>query len=239
MNSFKKYLLDKFGDTAKNLSKSDGGIELVDEKCIMIGLDNLTTELLNSFNEINEKYTSTDALYIVEIDNCFEFYFFEFKGKNFNLKEDKLQYVSQLKEHIGEMENCEHECDIFVEIKKCSKELIDKSFVKLKTKPYDSLSIIYFFMNDFFKDKTSQDCIEELFHIKKYYILVSNTTGQYNPINDIINPNGLKKNKSNRNNNITKPLRFMSRLRPYHYDNIANINEKGFKKLINILENRH
>ena len=136
------------------------------------------------------------------------------------------------------MEMCEHDCSIGIEIKKCSEELVDKSFAKLKTKPYDSLSIISFYMNDFFKDKSSEDCVEELFHIKKYYILVSKTKGQYNPIMDIINPNGPKKNKSNRNNNITKPLRFMTRLRPYHYDNIANINSDGFKELINVLENR-
>lgn len=235
MDSFKKYLLDKFGDTAKNLSKSDDGNCLVDDTCFMISLDKLSTELFNSHAEIKEKYASTDALYIVKRNNSFEFYFFEFKGKDFNSEEDKLQYLSKLKEHINEMENCEHDCEISKEIKKCSKELSDKSFLKLKIKPYDSLALIYFSMNDFFKSKSSKECVKELCNIKKFYILVSRTDGQYNPnLIDLTNPNSSKKNKSNRNN-ITKSLLFMKRLIPYHFDNVANLNSKNFKNLIHDL----
>lgn len=236
MDSFKNYLLDKFGDTAENLSKSDGGYSLVDEKCIMISLDDVATEVFNSFDDIKEEYASTDALHIVERNNCFEFYFFEFKIKNFNLTEDKSQYLSKLKEQINLMKNCDHACGIFTEVEKCSEELVDNSFVKLKIKPYDSLSLIHFCMDEFFKSKSSGDCAYELFNIKKYYILVSKTDGQYTIERDIKNCDCLKKNKSNRNN-IARSLRFMNRLRPYHYDNIASINNIGFKKLMNSLKN--
>lgn len=50
------------------------------------------------------------------------------------------------------------------------------------------------------------------------------------------NCNSIKKNKSNCNK-INRSLRFMTRLRPYHYDNIASLINIEFKKLLNSLEN--
>lgn len=228
--------MDKFGDTAENLSKSDNGNSLVDDKFRMISLDDVATNMNNLFNRSDEKYASADALHIVERDNCFEFYFFEFKMKDFNLQKDRLQHSSKLKEQVDLMKNCEHNCDIFTEIKKCSKELTDKSFVKLKIKPYDSLAIIHFYMDNFFESKSSKDCAHDLFNIKKYYILVSKTKGECPLDDDMKNCNSINKNKSNRNN-INKPLRFMTRLRPYHYDHVASLTSRGFKKLLNGLEN--
>lgn len=236
MDSFKNYLLGKFGDTAENLSKSDNGNSLVDDKFRMISLDDVATDMDNSFDEITEKYASADALHIVEKDGCFEFYFFEFKMKNFNLQKDRLQYSYKLKEQLDLMENCEHDCDFFTEIKKCSDELIDNSFLKFKIKPYDSLAIIHFYMDKFFESKPSKDCAHDLFNIKKYYILVSKTVGEYTLEDDKKNCNPRGKNKSNRNK-INRPLRFMTRLRPYHYDSVASLTSRGFKKLLNGLEN--
>lgn len=236
MDSFKNYLLDKFGDTAENLSKSDKGNSLVDDKFRMISLDDVATDMNNLFDRSTENYASVDALHIVEKDDFFEFYFFEFKIKDFNLQEDKSQYSYKLKEQLALMENCEHNCDFFTEIKKCSKELIDKSFAKLKIKPYDSLAIIHFCMDKFFESKSSKDCAHDLFNIKKYYILVSKTKGEYTLEDDKKNCNSVRKNKSNRNK-INRPLRFMTRLRPYHYDHVASLTNEGFKKLLNKFEN--
>ena len=223
MISFIDYLLENYGACSSELSKTDDGNELVDDKSKMISLDAMAEVLYSSHSIFNEKFATADSLYVVQKDDTFELYFIEYKMIDFNDEEDRLRSVFGLKKCISKMSNCEHNCEVLVDIKKYRKELVDKSHLKMRSKPYDSLTVLYYFMNSFFSSKPSNFSIEQLFNFKKFYILVSKTQGQYNPI---------LPNKSNRNNKITKPLRFMQRLKPYHYDEIAVVSDIGFKNLM-------
>ena len=68
-------------------------------------------------------------------------------------------------------------------------------------------------------DETEDLCKENLFKIEKFFFLVSNTQQQYAPFH---------KNKSNRYNNIVKPLTFLKRFEPYHYKMVFSVNDIGF-----------
>ena len=77
-------------------------------------------------------------------------------------------------------------------------------------------------MKNFFENNSDENedlCKEKLFKIEKFFFLVSNTPQQYAP---------LHKNKSNRYNNIVKPLTFLKRFEPYHYDRVFSVNDTGF-----------
>ena len=83
-----------------------------------------------------------------------------------------------------------------------------------------SMTIFYHVMRSFLNNDVGEDsCKEKLFKSEKFFFLVSNTPQEY-----VL----FRKNKSNRYNNIVKPLTFLKRFEPYHYKMVFSVNERGF-----------
>ena len=191
MHNFKDYLLEKYGKSIKKLSETEYGNNLIDYDFQMISWDDVAEDFLKTNNEFNEKFSSADALYILEKDDKVQLFFFEFKKLNYSNLEDRQMSKFYLNRCIDKMATCPNNCNVYEEIKIHAKKLVDISHVSLRSKPSDSISLFYQVMRDFFKDnyRKEDSCKEKLFKIEKFFFLVSNTQQQYAPFN---------KNKSNR-----------------------------------------
>lgn len=222
MKEFFNYLKNKYGKTAQELSKSHEGNVLVETKTIMISLDDMAKKLKVFNKEFKEDFATADALHVVFKNNKIKLFFIEFKNIDFSIKEERLKEKYQLKDLILEIDDEDMRKDFL----KYHDDLIDKSMLRLRMKPYDSLSLLLHFMEYYFKDY-SKDCVKLLFEIEKNFVLISKTKTEYNP---------LFKNKSNRNNNIIKPLRFLKRLVPYHYNNVLTLPDNKSDKFIYMLK---
>ena len=219
MQNFKKYLLNKYGKSIKELSETEFGNNLLDYDFQMISWDDVAEDFLNYNNDFNDKFSSVDALYILEKEDKVQLFFFEFKNVNYSIPEDYQMSKFHLNKCIKKMKDCPNDCKLYDDIEKFSERLVDESNVSLRSKPSDSLSLFYFMMNYFFSDgEIDNNCKEKLFKIDKFFFLVSNTEQQYY----------FNKNKNNRYNTIVRPLSFLKRLEPYHYDMVFSINTSGF-----------
>ena len=186
----------------------------------MISLDDVADDF-NKFNEdFTEKFSSADILYILEKEDKIQLFFFEFKNQDYSYIEDRQLSKFYLNNCIDKMKSCEHNCDIYMDIKEHSERLVDVSHVSLRSKPADSISLVYYIMENYFKTRgMDANCVEKLFNIEKFFFLVFNMQAQYIPF---------KKNINNRYHDIIKPLSFLKRFEPYHYKFVFAVNETGF-----------
>ena len=224
MHNFKKHLLEKYGKSIKELSETEHENSLIDNNFQMISWDDVAEDFLKFNNDFNEKFSSADALYILEKEDKVQLFFFEFKNINYSNIKNRQVNKFHLNRCIKKMALCSNDCEIYEDIKKHAEKLVDVSHVSLRSKPSDSISLLYYMMNNFFEDhpdETEDLCKEKLFKIEKFFFLVSSTQQQYAPF---------YKNKSNRHNNIVKPLIFLKRFEPYHYKMVFSVNDKGFHK---------
>ena len=224
MHGLKIYLLENYGKSIKELSETEFGNELLDYDFQMISWDDVADDFLKFNNEFNEKFSSADALYILEKEDKIQLFFFEFKNINYSNIEDRQLSKFHLNKCIDKMALCHNDCEIYDDIKKHAERVVDVSHVSLRSKPSDSISLFYHVMKSFLKnstDATENSCKEKLFKIEKFFFLVSNTQQQYTPFH---------KKKSNRYNNIVKPLTFLKRFEPYHYKMVFSVNGNGFHK---------
>lgn len=222
MHNLKIYLLKNYGKSIKELSETEFGNELLDYDFQMISWDDVAEDFLKFNNEFNEKFSSADALYILEKEDKIQLFFFEFKNIDYSNIEDRQMSKFHLNKCIDKMALCPNDCEIYDDIKKHTERVVDVSNVSLRSKPSDSISLFYHVMKSFSKndhDETEDFCKEKLFKIEKFFFLVSNTQQQYAPFH---------KNKSNRYNNILKPLTFLKRFEPYHYKMVFSVNDTGF-----------
>ena len=196
MHGLKIYLLENYGKSIKELSETEFGNELLDYDFQMISWDDVADDFLKFNNEFNEKFSSADALYILEKEDKIQLFFFEFKNINYSNIEDRQLSKFHLNKCIDKMALCHNDCEIYDDIKKHAERVVDVSHVSLRSKPSDSISLFYHVMKSFLKnstDATENSCKEKLFKIEKFFFLVSNTQQQYTPFH---------KNKSNRYNNF-------------------------------------
>lgn len=222
MHDLNNYLLRKYGKSIKELSETEYGNKLIDYDFQMISWDDVAEDFLKVNNEFNEKFSSADALYILEKEDKVQLFFFEFKNINYSSIEDSQMSKFHLNKCIDKMKFCSNDCEVYEDIKKHAEKLVDIAHVSLRSKPSDSISLFYHVMKNFFKDNYNEKedlCKEKLFKIEKFFFLVSNTHQQYAPFH---------KNKSNRYNNIVKPLSFLKRFEPYHYKMVFSVNDNGF-----------
>ena len=220
MHDFKIYLMENYAKSVKELSETEFGNELLDYDFQMISWDDVAEDFLKFNNEFNEKFSSADALYILEKEDKIQLFFFEFKNINYSNIEDSQMSKFHLNKCIENMGSCPNNCKIYMDIKKHAKRLVDESNVSLRSKPSDSISLFYHVMRSFLNNDVSEDsCKEKLFKSEKFFFIVSNTPQEYVPFH---------KNKSNRYNNIVKALTFLKRFEPYHYKMVFSVNEKGF-----------
>ena len=225
MHAFNEYLIENFGRPLNQLSDTGFGNVLMDSNAVMISLDEMAESLPNIKQEFKQHFASVDALLITENGGEFELYFIEFKNMNFNRNSDRLMSKNLLNQCIFEIDKCEYGCEVLNDLRKCSKYLVDRHNVSMRSKPFDSLSVMYFFMKDYFEFESEQDCMKRLFELKKYFILVSRTESEFFP----------SKNRNNRKNSIINPLKFLNRLKPYHYDEISILSYEGFFKFMEMI----
>lgn len=145
MLKFNEILLEKYGDTITNLSKT-GQNNFIKNSFRMIDLDKMS----KSFPKINkdfkgQEFSTADALYINNSDNEIILYFFEFKKIDFNKEKDQKMAGYELNRAIEKMKNCEHDCFINYDKSSFPKYLIDKYNLSLIKKPYESLSLLCHF----------------------------------------------------------------------------------------------
>ena len=219
MQNFLNFLIDKYGKPASVLSKSAEGNILVENQTIMISLDDMSKDLKNFNRDFKQQFATADALHVIIKNDKIKLYFIEFKNKDFSKIKERLQEKESLKDLILTIEDDNIKKDFL----KHQNKLIDKSMMRLRMKPYDSLSLIYYFMKHYFIEKNSDECVNNLFAIEKYFVLISKTPTDYNP---------LFQNRSNRNNEIIKPLRFLKRLVPYYYDDVLTLPHYKFDSFI-------
>lgn len=206
------------------LYKSDGGNILVKTQITMIDLDSISKKLNIISKDFKERFATADALYLIIKNGKIKLFFIEFKNKDFTVQEQRLKEKYNLKKLILEIEDKSMKSKFL----KHHEKLIDKSMLRLRIKPYDSLSVIFYFMKHYFGENYVEKCLYELQNMEKSFILVSKTKTEYTP---------LFKNKSNRNNNIIKPLRFLKRLVPYYYNHVLTLPDSKFDHLMYKLNN--
>lgn len=223
MQDLKEYLMKKFGKPVREISKTEFDNVLIDKDFKMISWDDVATYFNETNDEFEDKFSTADGLFIRKKEDKTQIYFMEFKNINYSNVEDRQMSLFHLKKYLKQMSECEHDCEIYDEFKKISKYLIDKSYVSLRAKPYDSLSLFFHVMKSFYKsadDSENEILIEKLFDCDKFFFLVSNTESEYLPF----------KNINNRQRSIIRPLSFLKRLEPYHYNMALAVNTKGFDR---------
>lgn len=223
MEDFYQFLKSNFSSSITELSKTSFDNSLVENDCMLINLDEMSQKLPKFNSGIKTIFASADALLIRKNGDEFNLFFIEFKNIDFSDNKDRLMSKYILDECIGKMELCHHNCMHVDELSMCSKYLTDRYNVSLRSKPVDSISLIYHFMEYFFDGMSKT----KLFNFNKYFILVSRTKIEYNHL----------KNKNNKNNSIIAPLSFLSRLVPYYYDDVLVLSEKNFSGFLEMLNN--
>lgn len=220
MQDLSDYLMENFGKPANEISKTEYDNTVIDEEFNMISFDDVAKDFNERNNQFNGKFSSADGLIIIKKENTNQIFFFEFKNIDYSNKEDRQLSIFHLKEYLKQMKECNQDCEVYDKINKISKELVDKSYLSLRSKPSDSISLLYYIMEDFYKKNNNEMCINKLFNSRKIFFLVSKTQSQYTPF----------KNKSNRENTIIRPLDFLKRFEPYHYNMVLAVNKKGFDR---------
>lgn len=220
MQDLSDYLMENFGKPANEISKTEYDNTVIDEEFNMISFDDVAKDFNERNNQFNGKFSSADGLIIIKKENTNQIFFFEFKNIDYSNKEDRQLSIFHLKEYLKQMKECNQDCEVYDKINKISKELVDKSYLSLRSKPSDSISLLYYIMEDFYKKNNNEMCINKLFNSRKIFFLVSKTQSQYTPF----------KNKSNRENTIIRPLDFLKRFEPYHYNMVLAVNKNGFDR---------
>ena len=221
MQNLNKYLMENFGKPANEISKTEYNNQVIDNEFKMISFDDVAEEFNKRDEEFNGKFSSADGLLIIEKENKNQIFFFEFKNIDYSNDEDRQMSIYYLNEYLKQMKKCEHECKVYDKINNISEYLVDRSHLSLRSKPSDSISLLYYIMKDFYENNdTDEMCINKLFETEKFFFLVSKTQAQYLPF----------KNKSNRQNSIIKPLNFLKRFEPYHYNMVFAVNQNGFDR---------
>lgn len=220
MQDLSDYLMENFGKPSNEISKTEYDNTVIDEEFNMISFDDVAKDFNERNNQFNGKFSSADGLIIIKKENTNQIFFFEFKNIDYSNKEDRQLGIFHLKEYLKQMKECNQDCEVYDKINKISKELVDKSYLSLRSKPSDSISLLYYIMEDFYKKNNNEMCINKLFNSRKIFFLVSKTQSQYTSF----------KNKSNRENTIIRPLDFLKRFEPYHYNMVLAVNKNGFDR---------
>lgn len=217
MNSFKESILKEYGKSITELSKTGNENFLLNDEFVMVSLDDMASNLLKS-----DILATTDALFINEKNG--EFHFIEFKNVDFSIKKDRLMAKYHLNKAMKFINNCEHGCPLVNDKSNFHKYLVDKYKLALRTKPFDSISLVYAYLCDYYgNDKLAK---EKLDNVKKYFWLVSKTTYEVN--------NPFSKNRQNNHRRNKKEFfNFLSKLKPYFYLDVFAVNINTFQHFIN------
>ena len=104
--------------------------------------------------------------------------------------------------------------------------MVDKYQLALRTKPFDSISLIYDYLCNYCGDDKLAK--ENLVNVKKYFWLVSKTNYEFNsPF--------LKNRQNNHRRNKKEFFNFLSKLKPYFYSDVFAVSTSTFQDFINKL----
>lgn len=224
MDSFKQSLLQKYGKTIKELSSTNESNVLMNRDDVLISLDNMASDLSSKVKEFRgNDLSSADALLIFKKEGHFIFHIIEFKNLDFNKKKDRLMAEYYLKKSIEHINNCEHDCSFANHESKYHKYLVDKYKLSLRTKPFESLNVVYFYLCDYLGDLELAK--EKLFNIKKYYWFISKTEGGRN--------SHFHTNKSNNHRRNSKHFRYLDKIKHYFYDDTYGVSNILFNEYLN------
>lgn len=146
MDSFKQSLLQKYGKTIKELSSTNESNVLMDRDDVLISLDDMSSDLSLKIKEFKgNDLSSADALLISKKDENFIFHIIEFKNLDFNKRKDRLMSEYYLEKSIEHINNCEHDCSFANHESKYHKYLVDRYKLSLRTKPIESITLIYYY----------------------------------------------------------------------------------------------
>lgn len=224
MDSFKKSLLQKYGKTIKELSSTNESNVLMNRDDVLISLDNMASDLSLKIKEFKgNKLSSADALWIFENEGEFIFHIIEFKNLDFNINKDRLMSKFYLKKLIKHINNCEYNCPFASYELDVYENLVDKYNVSIRTKPVESLTLIYYYLCNYLDD--SESAKEKLFNAKKYYWFISKTeSGANSPFHT---------NKSNNHRRNSKHFRYLDKIKHYFYDDTYGVSNILFNKYLN------
>ena len=230
MKSFISFLEANYSQPIEKLSKTDAGTIILRSNFPMIDLEAMGKELPKIQSKFRgNDFSSADSLLIRKIDDEYVFQLFEFKNLNFNNEEDKDMAKFHLKNCILKMEKDPRNMEYIKCLSKIRNKLVDKSHISFRTKPFESLSIIYIFYNHL-SDDDSNTCKKTLSDIEKHYFIVSNSSSTWN--------SPFAKNKSNNQRRIHQCFKFLPRMTPYFYEGTHAISLKEFENYINNIENQ-
>ena len=191
-----------------NLSKSDNKIFIIDDKMLISG-----DMWSNSVSD--ENYASVDAIhYFINSENKLVINFFEFK--NMNLKKEDNSKITYVKKYLENLNNCEHNCNYYPELKRLCADVPNDKLIQLKIKATEML----FLLNSVYPE--NQD---DWLKIEKNYYVVSKIIQDY-PFES--------QNISNTKRRSPSRMRFdfLFKLQPYPFKTAYCITEKTFKKII-------
>lgn len=215
MQKLYNHLKKEYGDKITKLSSTSENNQFIINEGVLVSLDKLKKDYQNNKDY---EFTSSDALFIKKHENGnFQIYFFEFKKLDPTSKEDWGMSKTRLQKCIDKMKNCE-KCAFIEEIKGCEEKLVDKYQLSLRSKPFDSMSLLYHVIMDFYPDMKDYECKKLLLKCDKYFYIISETSQEWS---------STPKNKSNRRK-ITGILSILDRLKPYYYNEVFSVSENGF-----------
>ena len=229
MEDFINYLTENFGEPVEKLSKTSEDNLVLDSDIIMIDLDEMARQL-PKFNDDfkGNQFATADALFISKEGSEYTFHFFEFKNVDYEKEKDLKMSKYWLEECLSKMNQCEHECfikdessDIFKS--NFQKYLVDKYYVSLRAKPFESLSLIHFYLK-WFKSIDDELCRNYLFNINKKFYIVSNTKKSFSYPNQNISNLHMAK--------MIGPVKALAKLCPYHYTKAYAISDDFFQDYI-------
>lgn len=208
---FFENLDNKFYDDVTTLSKTNSENIFINDDTKMISGDKLAKEL------DGDNYASVDAIDLSFESSELKIYFIEFKKKDYS--KDDIFPKDKLKTCIDNMKECQLDCEYVHDLQILKDDLKNKELVLLKTKPLETIIILY----HYFKRYNKQNCFNYfLTQVKKYYFIVSETKQSHS------------KNRSHEHlNNRKQNFSFLDKMKPFPFFCAEHINESVYRKFFN------
>jgi len=204
--------LNEYKKSVTALSKTDSGNLYITDDTLMFDWDSIA----ESYGF--DKSSSVDAIYCSFENGELTLYFFEFKKHD--LYDKYFDAKKQLEDYINDLEKCIFCFGYSQKVKKIKKKLVSKQIISLKTKPIESLILLYDILNKLGIKP------EEIINIRKEYYILSKTP--------------IKGNLANfhRKGRSKEIFGFIDKIKPFPFAEVQPINEITFLSLINNLKNK-
>lgn len=206
------YELKEYKKSVTALSKTDAGNLYITDDTLMFDWESIGKSY--GFDESS----SVDAIYCSFENGELTLYFFEFKKHD--LYDKYFDAKKQLEDYINDLEQCIFCLGYPQRVRKIKKNLVSKKIISLKTKPIESLILLYNILNEL------EIKPEEIVNIRKEYYIVSETPINGNPTN------------FHRKGRSKEIFGFIDKIKPFPFAEVQPINKITFLSLISNLKNK-